>query len=46
MAQRAAATSIAAEWDRAVDASLREVGVPVAAPSERPFFESRTQKRP
>ena len=31
MAQRAAATSIAAEWDRAVDASLREVGVPVAA---------------
>ena len=27
----AAATSIAAEWDRAVDASLREVGVPVAA---------------
>ena len=29
--ERAAATSIAAEWDRAVDASLREVGVPVAA---------------
>ena len=46
MAQRAAATSIAAEWDRAVDARCGRSESRSRLPSQRPFFESRTQKRP